>query len=613
MKRFFAILLIAVIILPCFVVNAAADSGVTVLFTHDLHSHFLPATDEDGNQYGGYATLSNTIKEAKERYPDALVVDAGDFSMGSLFQTAYATSALELRIMGKMGYDVTTFGNHEFDYLPKGLAGMLGAAKNSGDPLPQIVISNYQPSAENGALQEAMDNYGVREYTVIERGGNCFVVFGIFGIDADDCAPNSGMVLQDMAKTAQSVVDRATKEVQEKYGADPFIVCLSHSGTEDGKGEDYELAKAVDGIDLIVSGHTHTTLEKPIEVNGTYIVSAGEYGKNLGVAHFEGDSLTSYRLSSNTVTAPDREIEALVESYKQSVETDYLSDYGFGFDEVVVNNRYTFDTVNEVYATQHESTLGNVFSDAYKWAVEEETGQSVDIALTAAGVIRESLPKGDVTVSDVFNAASLGVGTEGELVSLYITGRDLKNALEVDASVQPLMSSAQLFCSGVKYSFNTKRMIFNKIDEVSLIKSDGTYEKIEDDKLYNVVTGMYVGQMLGSVKETSMGLLSIVPRDKDGNPISADEFVNHTVKTKEGKPLKEWYAISSYLKSMGGDMDEKYSAPDGRKVVYSSLAPADLLRNSNKFTYILIAVVVILIAVITFVTLIIIKKIKKKK
>jgi len=156
-------------------------------------------------------------------------------------------------------------------------------------------------------------------------------------------------------------------------------------------------------------------------------------------------------------------------------------------------------------------------------------------------------------------------------------------------------------------------MIFNKIDEVSLIKSDGTYEKIEDDKLYNVVTGMYVGQMLGSVKETSMGLLSIVPRDKDGNPISADEFVNHTVKTKEGKPLKEWYAISSYLKSMGGDMDEKYSAPDGRKVVYSSLAPADLLRNSNKFTYILIAVVVILIAVITFVTLIIIKKIKKKK
>ena len=90
--------------------------------------------------------------------------------------------------------------------------------------------------------------------------------------------------------------------------------------------------------------------------------------------------------------------------------------------------------------------------------MENALGKEVDIALPASGVIRETIPLGSVTVSHVFNSASLGVGTEGELVLVYITGKDLKNALEVDASVQPIMSAAQLFFSGVKYSFNTSSM-----------------------------------------------------------------------------------------------------------------------------------------------------------
>ena len=87
---------------------------------------------------------------------------------------------------------------------------------------------------------------------------------------------------------------------------------------------------------------------------------------------------------------------------------------------------------------QHDSALGNLLADAYRWAAEKTLGVPVDLALTASGVIRESIPMGDVTVSDVFNIASLGVGTEGELICAYLTGRDLKTVLEVDASVQPL-------------------------------------------------------------------------------------------------------------------------------------------------------------------------------
>ncbi len=620
LKRISAFILAMLIAIGMCITVSAQEEGksVTILFTHDLHSHFLPAIDETGEEYGGYARLMTVINEQKEKHPDAILVDGGDFAMGSLFQTAYATSALELRLMGAMGYDATTFGNHEFDYLPKGLASMLYAAKESGDPLPAVVDANYLPAADDEAMLKAFEDYGVADYIVIERGGMYFVVFGIFGYDADECAPNSGMILEDPIVKAQETVDKAVKYCKDTYNAEPVVVCLSHSGTEKGEGEDYELAKGVNGIDVIISGHTHTTHPEPIQANGTYIVSAGDYGRYLGVAELDMSpdgtaELDSYELIPiNDSVKEDERISALVESFKKDVEDNYLSKYGVSFDEVLVDNHIKFDTVDEVYATQHESTLCNVFSDAYKWAVETATGEEVDMALTAAGVIRESLPVGGITVSDVFNAASLGVGTEGELIKVYLTGKDLKNAIEVDASVQPLMDNAQLFCSGVEYSFNTNRMLFNEVDYAMLRNNDGTLEEIEDNKLYSVVTGMYVGQMLGAVKSKSFGLLEIVPRDVEGNPIETDELVNYVVYDKDGNALKEWYAIASYLKNMDGEMDAKYLETDGRKVVYSSLSPVKLLSNSNKFTYALIGIIfVFIIIIILFVKLI--KKITKRK
>ena len=602
---------------------ASSEKEVTILFTHDLHSHLLPSANEDGEgQYGGYARLMTAIKAQKAKDPNAILVDGGDFSMGSLFQTAYPTSAIELRMMGAMGFDATTFGNHEYDYLQSGLKNMLNAAVASGETLPPIVCSNYLPPLEgqdgyDPEIWAAYENYGVKDYILMERGGVYYAIFGVFGSDADDCAPNSGMVFEDPIAVAKETVAAAVGECEALYGQPPVVICLSHSGTEDGKGEDYELAREVDGIDVIISGHTHTTLDAPIAVNGTLIVSAAEYGRNLGVLKLKFDgkqaALVSYELIAIDETiAEDTEIAEMVEGYKRLVEEDYLKDYGYTFDQVLVNNPYAFDTVDEVYATQHESTLGNVFSDAYKWAVERVTGKRVDVAVTASGVVRGSLPKGDVTVSDVFNAASLGVGTEGELVGIYLTGKDLMNAIELDASIQPLMSTAQLFMSGVEYSFNRYRMIFNKVDYVMLRRDDGTLEAIDEEKLYFVVAGMYMGQMLGSVEETSMGLISITPRDENGNPIATDDLVNYVVKDENGKPLKEWDAIADYLCEMGGEMDAQYAQPDGRKVVYASLCPIKLLKNANVFTYVALLLIALLITLIALITRAIIRRRRRK-
>lgn len=596
---------------------------LTVLFTHDLHSHLLPAATETGDgEYGGYARLMTAIHAEKEKAPDAVLLDGGDFAMGSLFQTAYPTSAIELRMMGAMGYDVTTFGNHEFDYLQSGLKSMMRAALDSGDPLPALVCANYLPPVEgqdgyDPELWQVYNDYGVRDYIILERGGVYYVVFGIFGFDADDCAPNSGMVFEDPITVAAETVKAAVADCEAQYGQHPVVICLSHSGTSGGQGEDYALAQAVEGIDVIISGHTHTKLTEPIQVNGTLIVSADEYGKNLGVLKLtqdgEGVSLVDYELIPiDETVADDPEIAALTDKYKKTVEDEYLSNYGVTFDQVLVRNPYAFETDDEVSSHQHESPLCNIYSDAYKWAVEKTTGKTVDVAITAAGVVRGSLPTGDVTVSDTFNAASLGVGTEGELIGIYLTGKDLKNAIELDASIQPLMSTAQLFMSGAEYSFNQYRMIFNKVDYAMLRGDDGTLSEIDDEQLYFVVAGMYMGQMLGSVEETSMGLLSITPRDEAGNPIAVDELVNYVVRDENGTPLKEWYAIADYLLSMGGEMDARYASTDGRKVVYASLNPVKLLRNANVFTYVVLLVIAVLIAVIVCVVRLIVRRRRRK-
>ena len=627
-KRVLTVLLVLVMMLGvCALPAAAADSSeseLTILFTHDLHSHLLPSANESGEgEYGGYARLMTVIREQKAKDPNAILVDGGDFAMGSLFQTAYPTSAIELRMMGAMGFDATTFGNHEYDYLQSGLKSMLQAAVASGDPLPPIVCGNYLPPVEgqegyDAELWDAYNDYGVKKYIILERGGVYYVLFGIFGFDADDCAPNSGMVFEDPATVAQEIVKTAVADCEATYGAHPVVVCLSHSGTSGGEGEDYALAEAVDGIDVIVSGHTHTTLREPITVNNTLIVSAAEYGRNLGVlkVRFDGQAVTlaDYQLVPvDENVEEDPAISALVENYKKAVEGDYLSKYGYTFDQILVRNPYTFDTVKQVSATPHESPLCNIFSDAYKRAVQRITGKHVDVAITAAGVIRGSLPVGDVTVSDVFNAASLGVGTEGELIGIYLTGKDVRNAIELDASIQPLMKTAQLFMSGVEYSFNQNRMIFNKVDYAMFRNDDGTLSPIEDDKLYYVVAGMYMGQMLGSVEETSMGLLTVTPRDEQGNPIDVSNLVDYVIKDENGVPTKEWYAIADYLDSMEGELDARYASTDGRKVVYSSRNLVKLLRNANIFTYAVLAAMLIHVAVIVLIVRAIVVRRKRKK
>ena len=615
MKRIFALLMIVVCLLGLAANVYAADETATILFTHDLHSHFEPALDGSGNSYGGFARLKTVIDRQKQLHPDAVLLDGGDFSMGTLFQTIYSTQASELRLMGRLGYDVTTLGNHEFDYRPDGFARMLCAAVDSGDALPQIVEANYIPAAGNDqrVLQEAIDRYGIKDYTVIKRGDINFAVFGIMGKDSHECAPLSGMELQDPIAEAKRVV----KEIEENVPQPRLVICLSHSGTNESrkKSEDEQLAAKVDGIDVIISGHTHTTLEEPIVVNDTYIVSCGEYGKYLGVLTLDGKSKARCELISidDTVTE-DPGVLQQVTHYKEMVENDYLTQFGdLTFDQELAYNPYTFEDIS----IHQEAELGNLIADSYRWAVEQaegEGGTPVDFALTANGVIRESLPKGSISVQQVFNMLSLGIGADGvpgyPLVSVWVTGKDLKNAFEVDASITSIMPAAQLYFTGMTYTFNPNRMIFNKVTQCAQVLDDGSTVPIEDDKLYRVVTGLYCGQMLGSVNAKSFGILNITPRDAQGNEIrDLEKFI---VCDQNGREIKEWYAVAGYLQMLG-EIPDTYAAPQGRKVIYDTLNLFDLIKSPNWVTLTVMALGIILIAGVVFFFCLIVRKIRRKR
>lgn len=161
MKKLFAmtvavLLLFSVLLGIPAAYGQAPETGKTldILFSHDTHSHlntFTTVVEDEEAEIGGFARANTLIKAQRAKDPDTLVIDGGDFSMGTLIQTVFETQAAELRMLGYMGYDVTTFGNHEFDYRSKGLANMLTSARTSGDAVPSIVVCNVDWDAMEAA------------------------------------------------------------------------------------------------------------------------------------------------------------------------------------------------------------------------------------------------------------------------------------------------------------------------------------------------------------------------------------------------------------------------------------------------------------------------------
>ena len=269
----------------------------TILHTNDIHSNLIgmgpssdytPFTLHDDPTRGGFARLATLIatrKAARQAQGPVLILDGGDYSMGTAFGAAIRETGGELQLLSLMGYDATTFGNHEFDLGPDGTAQAIAVAAKAGR-VPTVVVSNTDFSraeTPRWTASSAWPGTGViRRHLVIERGGIRFGIFGVIGKEASSLAIGAGATkFADSIETAREMVTllRETEHVD-------VVIALSHGGMvqgEDGRyidGEDVRLPKAVPGIDVVIGSHSHTELPEPVIVNGrTPVVQTGKYAR----------------------------------------------------------------------------------------------------------------------------------------------------------------------------------------------------------------------------------------------------------------------------------------------------------------------------------------------
>lgn len=640
------ILLAVMFCAMAFPAPGAAEKLFTIIHTNDLHSHLMgfspetdytPGTTGDDTTVGGWARIAAVIRAEKEKRANpVLVLDAGDSTMGSLFHMLAREEAFEFRLMKRMGYTMATLGNHEFDLMPKGLARMLASAEAKGG-MPEIVFSSAvfsRESVEDDSLERAFQRGLVKPYSVKTIGGVKIGFYGIIGKDAAEVSPFADPVsFRDPIEVSREMVTY----LREKEKVD-MVICISHSGIYQAKrSEDIDLAKAVPGIDVIVSGHTHTDLVQPLVVNNTIIVQAFEYGKKVGVLDFAWENnRASVRRYEHVVIDDsirgDASVQSVIDGYIGLIDKKVLAPVKLSYRHTIAHSAY------DCVLTEDESPIGNLITDAIRWYVDtydsdpNDPSTKVAIAVESNGVIRDNMMKGvtgNIWVSDAFRTIPLGIGMDDSmsypLISIYVYASEVKKALEVLTSIYPLKGTDYfLQLSGVRFTYNPHRMLFDRVTDIWIGSEEDGYTPLDysesNKKLYRVVANIYNATFLKIVGNFTFHILDIVPKDKSGNPVKS--LVDHRVDADKNKPgiqeLKEWIGVMEFIRSFPDidgdgvpDIPEKYGKKLGRIVQEPSWNPAKLLSRGTMVTRVACVALLALLGACAWCAALIVRRLKK--
>ncbi|MCU4188232.1 metallophosphatase [Flavobacterium sp. HXWNR29] len=253
---------------------------ITILHTNDVHSHIdpFPADHPRNANMGGAARRAALIESIRKEEENVLLLDAGDIFQGTPYFNYYG-GELEFKLMSMMQYDLATMGNHDFDNGIDGFYAQLPHAEF------EFVSANYD--FKNTVLNEI-----VKPYKIFNKDG---IKIGIFGLGVElDGLVDKKLYKETVYNNPIEVAQDMTKILKEEQKCD-LVICLSHLGysykNEPYKVSDLELAKKTKNIDLIIGGHTHTFLEKPVveknsEGKDVLINQVGCYGINLGKIDF---------------------------------------------------------------------------------------------------------------------------------------------------------------------------------------------------------------------------------------------------------------------------------------------------------------------------------------
>ena len=585
--------LIIVLFISILSVDAQSEKKITILHTNDLHSRLMgfapesgysPLTTDNDKTVGGFARIAAIIKSQKEASSaTTIVVDAGDFMMGTLFPSLEKETGFQLRLMKEMGYDAVAVGNHEYEFGPEWLASVIRVSAQNGK-IPDILIGNAvfdKKDHRDDALEKEVSDKIINRKMIFEKDGLRIGFFSILGKNAASVAPKARPVtFEKQSSFAKKMVKELRSEKCD------VIICLSHSGVAKQKngewgGEDADLAKKVKGIDIIIGGHSHTRLEKPLIVNGTTIVQTGEFGQfvgSLSLSYSPGKlTVTGYKLIPvDDRIRGDEKINQMIESQKKNIDQEVLRPLGLNYSKPVAEAGFKIegndggDYVN--------SNLGPFIADAIHYYVNKLNRKGTDVSMVAAGMIFDKILPGIQTVPDIFRIMPLGSGNDNvpgyALSRLYVTGRELKSILEILQIAGK--SNAENYCyySGIKVEYNPDKGLFKKIRKVEIVHADGTVSDVgftkKDKKLYSITADSYMLEFIGIIKKMSFGLINVIPKDDMGNKISdMKSAVLDMDDNREGvQEGKEWLALIEYLKTMSDtngngipDIDAKYAVP----------------------------------------------------
>ena len=435
MKKKVLSLLMAVVMTFSLAVTANAaeetaqdlNGDIVILHTNDVHGAIA-----------GYAKVA-ALKDAYEaRGAYVLLMDAGDFIQGDpTVSTSEGATAVEL--MNLAGYDVVSLGNHEFDYGYQNLKDLEADADFA--IVDANVLYNGRVAFEDNLVFTAPDGTKI----------------GVFGLDTPETATKAhpakiqGVTFlagEDLYDCAQEQVDALTAEGCE------YIICLGHLGIDDESAgnRSIDLLENVDGIDVFIDGHSHSTRADLLDatdgtgmVGNTMVTSTGTKLESIGVVTIDAEGvITTSTTPVADLTAEDADVAARATAIQKEIDDEYGT--VFAKTEVALNGE------REPGNRTEETNLGDLITDALVWGAERE-GTEVDAAVTNGGGIRASIAAGDITKKDINTVLPFG----NTLSIVQVTGAELLEALEASTYCTPTSIGGFPQVSGIEFTVDTTK------------------------------------------------------------------------------------------------------------------------------------------------------------
>jgi 5'-nucleotidase/UDP-sugar diphosphatase len=440
------------------------SADLILLHTNDFHGALLP-----NNGQGGLAELSAFIKSVKASNANVLLVDAGDFNTGSALSNMFNAEPV-IRGFNIMGYDAVTFGNHEFD----GTLETLNA---------QIAMAEF-PFVSSNIMLPNGSYLGGNRY-IVKRYGNFSV--GIFGITTlrtrSIASPDDSLVFLDELEAARETVDilRNTERVD-------IVIALTHMGniieTTDHITS-IRLAKRIEGIDIIVDGHSHSLFTEPRRAGDSWVVTANEMGKYLGYGklYIQNGRLVDFSWLAVPIgpnappsfdPVPDvTEITAMLAPYIERGNAVLKEVIGIASDTFVFGNRLT---------RYQETALGNLITDANVWFLRNVSNMEIDFAFHNGGNMRAELPAGPITQERILTILPF----ENYLHVVSMTGSQLIELFDFIATISQGNGGFPQFSSDV-------RLTIDKTTGNGIIR-DLTIggEPVDPQRIYRLCTNDYI-------------------------------------------------------------------------------------------------------------------------